>query len=423
MFDSPDDLQSLQGALVCVEPAADDADLVGQVEALERIASAAAAAQARLTAELAERREGWSEASIGAEVGLARHQSPHRGRRLLGLARALVSDLPHTLAALQRGDIDEHRAMIIAEETRHLSREDRLAVDAELADSPSLPTLGDVRLRWAAQRVAMRVDQEGLLRRREKARARRHVSSRSLPDGMSQVSAVLPQEEGAAIMHSLEERASMELATGVAEGRSRGQLVADAFVGRLTGLVTSTATPVAVHVVMSAETLLGDGEEPAELVGHGPLPASVARAMVAAAPEEQSSIRRLFRLDATDRLVAMDSAARRFTGALACFLRMRDQICRTPWCNARIRHLDHVRPAADGGATAEDNAQGLCAGCNYLKELPGWSAEVTSDAFDTHCVELTSPTGARVSSLAPAPPRGEQWLRHPRHPDVWVLVA
>ena len=98
MFDSPDDLAALHGAIVCVEPAADDRGLVDQLEALERIKSAAAATQARLTAALDQQRDGWADASIGAEVGLARHESPHHGRRLLNLARALASDLPETFA-------------------------------------------------------------------------------------------------------------------------------------------------------------------------------------------------------------------------------------------------------------------------------------------------------------------------------------
>ena len=423
MFDSPDDLAALQGAVACVEPAADDRAMVEQLEALERIACAAAAAQARITERLDQQRDGWADASVGAEVGLARHESPHRGRRLLSLARALTTDLPETLAALQRGDLNEHRALIIAEETRDLDHADRLAVDLELARSRSLPTLGDLRLRWAVRRLVLRIDQAGALQRREKARGRRHVTGRRLPDGMAQISAIVPDLEYAAILTSLHERAATEIASGVAGDRSRSQLVADAFVARLTGQVTATAVPVTLNVVMSAETLLGDGDEAAEILGHGPIPACVARQLATASSDAVAGIRRLFRVDETDRLVAMDATTRAFTGALATFVRIRDQVCRTPWCNATIRHLDHVDPVAHTGATAESNGQGLCESCNYVKESPGWRHRVTSEGFAAHAVEVTTPSGTTVESHAPPPPQGQRWRRHPRHASVWTLIA
>ena len=80
----------------------DDATCIDHLEALERIKSAAAAAQARLTDALDQRRSGTGgrrDASLGAEIGLARHESPHRGRAHLTLARALLHDLPGTHAA------------------------------------------------------------------------------------------------------------------------------------------------------------------------------------------------------------------------------------------------------------------------------------------------------------------------------------
>ncbi len=135
MFPSAFDVAThtgLVGVLRDVDAGPDDRAMVEQLERLERIKAAAAAAQVRITAAFDDDREGHSDASIGAEVGLARHESPHRGRGLLGLARALVDDLPQTLAALERGDINEHRAQIIAEETRDLTRPDRMAVDREL---------------------------------------------------------------------------------------------------------------------------------------------------------------------------------------------------------------------------------------------------------------------------------------------------
>ena len=398
---------------------ADDLTMVKQLETLERIKASAAAAQVRITATFDDGRAGHSDASIGAEVGLARHESPHRGRGLLRLARALVDDLPETLAALERGDINEHRAQIIAEETRDLTREDRRTVDRDLA--PVAARLGNRELRLAAQRIVMKIDEAGAVRRRERAQTRRRVTGRRLPDGMAQINATISDIHYAAIMTSLHERAATEIATGVADDRSRGQLIADIFVERLTGQTMAAAVPVNLDLVIAAETLFGDGDEPADIPGQGPIPASVARNLAHASPEQRTKIRRLFRFDDTDRLIAMEATTRGFTGLLAAFVKIRDQVCRTPWCNAPIKHIDHPEAVARGGATTELNSQGLCEACNYVKEGSGWRHRVISDPLEQHTIEITTPSGTQHHSRAPAPPRGATWRE--TRPGVWTLAA
>ena len=124
MFDSADgpdqlvhldevDLQVITALLGSGPVPVDPAARIDRLEALERLKSAACAAQARITSAVVD--AGEPSRSVGAQVGLARHESPHRGRRLTGLAVALVDDLPHTLAALERGDINEHRAQLVAD--------------------------------------------------------------------------------------------------------------------------------------------------------------------------------------------------------------------------------------------------------------------------------------------------------------------
>ncbi|EUA08831.1 hypothetical protein I553_9888 [Mycobacterium xenopi 4042] len=46
---------------------------------------------------------------MATEVALARRDSPVRGSRHLGFAKALVNEMPHTLAALERGILSEWR--------------------------------------------------------------------------------------------------------------------------------------------------------------------------------------------------------------------------------------------------------------------------------------------------------------------------
>jgi hypothetical protein len=73
-----------------------------------------------------------------------------------------------------------------------------------------------------------------------------------------------------------------------------------------------------------------------------------------------AQLRRLYRSPDDGQLVAMDSRSRRFEGGVARFIRLRDQVCRTPWCDTPIRHIDHPEPVADDGETSARNGQGLC---------------------------------------------------------------
>ena len=85
----------------------------------------------------------------------------------------------------------------------------------------------------------------------------------------------------------------------------------------------------------------------------------------------------------------MDSRARLFPAGLARFIRLRDQICRTPWCDAPIRHIDHVVPHGADGPTSGPNGQGLCEACNHAKQALGWRARGGLDGS----AETTFPTG------------------------------
>src|SRR5699024_9755125 len=115
---SYDDLSGLLSRLAAVpDDCPDEPAIIDRVRAMEKLKGGRAAAQARLTARLDEERR-VDEAERGvpadrrgrglaAEVALARQESPHKGGRHLGLAKALVHEMPNTLAALTQGEISE----------------------------------------------------------------------------------------------------------------------------------------------------------------------------------------------------------------------------------------------------------------------------------------------------------------------------
>ena len=296
---------------------------------------------------------------------------------------------------------NERRAQIIATETTDLDRSERVEVDAVIADD--LDGLGDAALRDRVQHEALRRDQTSALERRERARARRQVTGRILADGVAMIRAIIPTEQYSAIITSLDDAASRVRAAG--DSRTRAQVVADTFVQRLGGPTPGAPTPVALKIVVTAETLLGLSQEPAHLLGAGWIPASRARELARDGVEHlRSTWQRLFAEPTTGSLITMDSTSPLFRGELAEFLTLRDRRCRTPYCNGRIRHHDHIQPRAHGGPTHRDNGQGLCEACNYTKETPGWHHQTVEDPLTATTINITTPTGHRHRSRAPDPP-------------------
>lgn len=416
------------GTLAAVRPAVVSAGLIDQLRELEDLKSAAAALQARIAVafDLLQRQEQADAgtpaselgAGVAAQVALARRESPARGGRLLGLAKALVTEMPRTLAALEAGHLNEWRATLLVKETACLSAADRCAVDDELAaDAGTLTGAGDRRMVAAVRAAAYRRDPRSVTQRSSHAAAERHVSLRPAADTMSYLTALLPVAQGVAVLAALTRHADSLRSDG--DNRGRGQIMADSLVERVTG-TRGGITGIEIQLVMTDRTLFQGDSEPARLPGYGVVPAGWARDAVreAAASEGGTAaslgaplstfLRRLYTAPGTGELIAMDSRARLFPSGLRRFLQARDDTCRTPYCDAPIRHYDHIVPWHRGGTTTTSNGAGLCEACNHTKEIPGWTSRPRPGPLGTnslrHSLELTTPTGHSYHSTAPPPP-------------------
>ncbi|MCI9871769.1 HNH endonuclease [Arthrobacter humicola] len=452
-------------------PAPDSAAaLIDEIRDLEDLKSAMAARQARhaVAFDLLQRREQAAAGvpakelgtGVGAQIALARRESPAKGGRLLGLAKALVTEMPHTLTALETGQLNEWRATLLVRETASLTAADRAAVDEELApDTGTFAGAGDRSLVAAARAAAYRLDPRSVTERAAHAATERHVSLRPAPDTMCHLTALLPVTAGVAVYKALTGHADTLRAAG--DPRGRGQLMADALVERTTG-IPGGISGVEIQLVITDRALFQAGAEPARLPGYGTVPAGWARSLIngtagahsgdgggspghsgppgpgAAAPNTDRNgdgqsggppqpggtagraddpaftlwLRRLYTHPGTGELIAMDSRARLFPAGHRRFILARDDTCRTPYCDAPIRHLDHIVPWHTGGPTTTDNAAGRCEACNHTKETPGWKARPGPEAAPgsassigaRHTIELTTPTGHTYRSTAPPLP-------------------
>ena len=342
----------------------------------------------------------------------------------------LRTELPHTRAAFRAGWIDSFKATLMARETGCLSAEHRALVDEQLCADPGVVgRLSPRRLVGRLQSAAAALDSAAVAKRRRRAEADRHVTSRPAPDVMTWLGALLPVKDGVAVHTTLQRDARAAKAAG--DPRSIGQLMADILVQRVVhpGLADSAialpdaditwasaatpasastvpntpranTVPVMVNLIVRDSVLLGDQGGAGWVEGHGPVSGDLIRQWIADNhdAEVEVRLRRLYEQPTTGNLVAMESRSELFGGLLAEFIRLRDRVCRTVGCDAPVRHIDHVEPRSRGGPTSADNGQGLCELCNYAKEADGWTARTISG--DRHTVETTTPTGHTYSSTA-----------------------
>ncbi len=168
-----------------------------------------------------------------------------------------------------------------------------------------------------------------------------------------------------------------------------------------------TGVSIDIQLVMTDRTLLGTDNEPAILTGYGPIPAPIARQLIRGAPPgTRTFLRRLYTNPDTGHLINGDAKRRVFNHSMRQYLIARDRTCRTPFCDAPIRHADHITAHHHDGATMINNGQGLCERCNYTKESPGWASTIDPDGTG---ITITTPTRHTAHSQPPPPPQSEPW--------------
>lgn len=389
-----------------------DAERIDHVALIEQLKNALSAAQGRIAhafdeSQRAEQRAHGVPASrvgegIAAQVGLARRVSPAVAATFLGLHRVLTTEMPHTARALSEGRISDYAATLLARETACLAAEHRSAIDEHVAGGDLADRLSRKQLVAEARRMAARLDSAGVAERQALAARDRRVTIRPAPDTMTYLTALVPVDQGVAMYAALV-RAADQARQEPGDTRGRGQVMADTMVELVTGRSPDSPPPVDLRLVMTDRALLAGDDEPAHLPGYGIVPAEWARQLVKRALDRAAVwVTRLYTAPSKRQLMAVDSRRRKAPAGLAALIGDRDQLCRTPWCGAPLRHVDHVQPHRETGRTSAEDLQGLCERCNYAKEALGWSSRPRPGPW--HSTEITTPTGHVYVSWAPPLP-------------------
>ena len=197
-----------------------DRERVELVAQLERLKGTASATQARSVHALSESRPVSAPRdavrSVGSEVALARRESPSLGDRFVRVSRALVMELPCTLAALDKGVIGERHAVEVVQQSAMLSAGDRAELDRRLG-----PVLARLTPR-AARRIAAELDAASVVARMERAARSRRVSVRPAADGMAYLSILAPRHEAVGAYAALRAHAGGVVGASATRSRSTG---------------------------------------------------------------------------------------------------------------------------------------------------------------------------------------------------------
>jgi hypothetical protein len=345
-------------------------------------------------------------------------------RSLIGQAQRFAQVLPETLAAWESGAIDQGAAEAISSST--LVLDDERARRVQAAVLPGAPEAHRRLLRDRLRRHIARVDPDGARERHERARSERRMSLSPGDDGMGSLwlGGTAAQVEASwqcvdRLARSLDdpcddrtlEQKRVDLAHQLLQGTLtltdvgtvRDALGADGAGADEDGLLAAVARVLAakpdpeeavgrrplLQVVVPLSTLRG-GAAPGELVGHGPIPADLARALAAGGVWQ-----RLVTDPLSGTLLDVGRTRYRPPVAMADHVRARDCTCRGPACSRRVRDLDHHVPwAAGDGPTSAENLFGLCRADHVLKDAPGWQVLAGTDGSLT----WVAPCGRRATT-------------------------
>jgi len=358
------------------------------------------AAMADHTADAADPADRTGASWVREDVACALRLSGLTAQSRLHTATDLAHRLPKTLRQLDRGAISYLHARALTDAVTAL--DDRTVTEVERRVLPKATEQTLANFKTSVRRAVTTFAPARAEQQREQAMAERQVCITPREDGMAELWALLPAEGAAAVSAAIDALASARSAD---DPRTADQRRADALVELGIAALHDPHLPraqgmrPAVQVTIALSTLLGVDDQPGELAGQGPIPASVARRIAA---DPTGTWRRLV-TDPTGRLLDYGTSTYRPPADLTRFVTARDQTCTFPGCRrpAHRCDLDHEIPASAGGATSADNLAVLCRRHHRAKHEAGWQVRRNQQTGTSH---WTSPTGHRYTSTPPPCP-------------------
>ncbi len=357
--------------------------------------------------------------SLAAEEAAAILCLPaNTAKMLMSDAGQLCSTHTATLAGLEAGALSYGHVQTVLDQSQNVPEAELAGFEKDLlavAAAGQTPS----QFRVKARRMREKAYPETISVRHKTAFERRRVCLAPDEDGMSWLSALLPAARAQLIYTQLTTAARGEQAAG--DPRRVDELRADILADLLDGgdcgsreggrregghaaaddgaavvvgddthenptMDTKARARTEILVLITAETLFGADEQPAELHGYGPISPETARRLARRAAHWTP----VERHPDTEEILRV-GRRRKVPAGLQRWLRARDGTCRFPGCrtNAVISEIDHTKPWSHGGTTDHDNLEHLCRRHHMFKTRGFWKARQHAPGI----IEWTSPGG------------------------------
>jgi Domain of unknown function (DUF222) len=321
------------------------------------------------------------------EVSVATTSSVYAADSMIALARDLATVLRASRDAMAAGKLSLAQARTLHHATSHLSADVAQLIEARVLRRAHLQSTGNFSR--SVTRAAAALDPDWTARAKS-ARAAAVVSHTAGPDGMGELFIRGPLEMTTAINMALTAFAARTKDTlgGTVDQRKLATLRdwAEAAVAAPDAPTNHGRLPI-VNVVCDLATLLGLQQHPAEIPGVGPIPADVARWLLA----DGAPLRRLVTDPLTGHLLDYGRTTYKVPSDLADYLIARNVTSAGPHSNvpARVSDLDHGEPYDKGGETNPQNVTPFDRRWHLAKTHGDWTYVKGHDGV----VIWTSPTG------------------------------
>ena len=278
----------------------------------------------------------------------------HEDRMLLGL--------PVLYSLLRAGECTLRHVTAFLDLTGDLREDDVLAVDTTVSARAATMTVSGFRR--VVRKTTAKLDTRSAEEKTKARRPRIGVRCVPQPDGLVTIAATMPATDGIAVATELNRRADASRSPD--DQRTHGERQIDVLTGALFSPVPAESASASTHpsrrveiqVVIDHRSLLGLRDDPAELLGYGPITAADVRAMLT---EPGTVLRRLVTDPVTGVLVDYGTSRYRPDAQLSGLTKARDVTCRYPGCTRNAAYCDdeHCQPYPHG-PTAAGNVCQLC---------------------------------------------------------------
>jgi uncharacterized protein DUF222 len=334
---------------------------------------------------------------VREEVAAVLCVAPTTAAAKLHEATQLVHRLPRTFDRLVDGSITMQHARAVIDAGQRLDDPGVVELENRVLAKAEGCAVGTFR--QIVRRARIAVDSRSADQQHADSLAERRVRMFADDDGMATIWAYLRADAAAALMTAIDASAHALPDPDRTMDQKRADVLADLGVlaGNGVGITWQGQRP-AVQISVALSTLLGTDDQPGELDGYGPVPASLAREL---ASDPSGTWRRLI-TDGAGHLLDYGRDTYRPPAALRDHVVNLHRTCTFPGCRrpACKGELDHIEAYDSGGSTSNANLHPPCKRHHDAKHLAGWT--VTKNHADT--ITWISPSGRRYETEPAAHP-------------------